>query len=204
MIKPLKDRWTIVIVGKWNVAIFGPKWVSENVFENKEISLEFPVQPGLPIRITSEDILIIPNTDRLVINPTGLNDELVKLAGEKACRILEKLPHTPISMTGINFAYSIEPIPPEIVSCFRNEKEDAILNAGYKTMAKSLGWHLEKENQILNLKCELNNELIISFNFHSITKNSEEAIAAINNKILIHKKTVEELLTEIYGLSLEE
>ena len=47
--KPVFNTWTVVVVGRWNVSIFNPDWLGKNLFDNKELLVDFPMEPGLPL-----------------------------------------------------------------------------------------------------------------------------------------------------------
>jgi len=41
--KIILGSWSLVLAGKWNRHILTPKWVSDNLFEDENIGVEFPI-----------------------------------------------------------------------------------------------------------------------------------------------------------------
>ena len=110
MITNNKKNWSIVILGKWNVNIFSPQWLIQNVLTSDTIDMEFSAEPGVPHKIidTAGDIMIIPNYSKLIIAPINIIESSLLNVERTACNILDKLPHTPIAQLGLNFGYSCD------------------------------------------------------------------------------------------------
>ena len=73
-------------------------WIGKNIFETNEVGLEFPVNnPGAPVRLSDDYVYVVPSPEKLVIRPRDLADSYSKRAKKIACKLLETLPHTPIS-----------------------------------------------------------------------------------------------------------
>lgn len=207
MLRPIREKWTIVIRGKWNESIFTPKWLSENVFDNKNITLEFPMEPGLPRRITSDGITVIPDSNRLLLNPTELYDDYLERMEHVACQLLDKLPHTPISHTGINFGYRVEPVSDDLQSHFLSPDESRFGDVGMRIRLREYGRRFDMDGQILNLKCELseNSEsLDFGFNFHSESSTADSARKVIEGHVLELRDKADLILRQIYDLSKED
>ena len=207
MLRPIREKWTIVILGKWNESIFTPKWLGENIFDKKKISLEFPMEPGFPRRITSNGITLIPDSNRLLLNPTELYDDYLRRMEHVACQLLDRLPHTPISHTGINFGYRIEPVSDDLQSHFPSLDESRFGDAGMIIRLRKYGWSLDIDGQYLNLNCELseNSEsLDFSFNFHSESSTADSARKVIEGHVLELRDKADLILRQIYDLSKED
>lgn len=203
--KPVLENWTIVILGKWNVSIFNPQWLTENIFKQKQLLIDFPMVPRLPPRITGDKVLLIPGEDRLIIGPTELEKSVLERMEEVAIKLLETLPHTPITKVGINFGYKVEPVSEELHQRFANPDASAFADTELKTLSKSFKWSCESKKQIINMNFDLTgNELLIKFNFHSDSLGAEKAKDAIKGKVLAHKEEAESILDRIYKLKMEE
>ena len=53
---------TLVVVGTWNVSIFSPEWVKENVLIGKDFQILFPVN------IMNSLKFVVPNKYSLAVN----------------------------------------------------------------------------------------------------------------------------------------
>ncbi|MEW6411407.1 MAG: hypothetical protein AB1483_02915 [Candidatus Zixiibacteriota bacterium] len=204
MVEANLDNFTIVILGKWNVAIFNPRWLSEHVFDKPEINVEFPVQPSAPFRITGDGVRIIPHSDRLILGATSDSDSNLEQMEGVACKLLSVLPHTPVSKIGINFGYESDREPERLLGLLSTLESNQLAGSGLKITGRVFGWSFECEDRILNLKCELNDHVAIDFNFHSDIKDSQEAKARIEGKVIQLKNKSRTFIREVFELELEE
>lgn len=203
MLEHVKNDWTIVVVGRWNTAIFNPDWLRENnIFESTEFGLEFAMVPSMPMRITADNIALIPYSDKLIAVPEDLEETTLLGMESKFCKILNILEHTPVTATGINFAYKVSNSPEEIMNIltflFREKfsEQQLVLNS------KEFRWSFKYEDIVLNLRCTVTGqELYIKFNFHSNTINTEKAFQMINNKLLHYRDFSRVILESVFDIS---
>jgi hypothetical protein len=203
--KPVFTTWTVVIIGRWNVSIFNPDWLGRCLFDNKELLVDFPMEPGLPLRITGDNVLFIPHSDRIVFGAREGTDPYLRHMEALAVKLLGILPHTPIMAVGVNFGYEVEPVPEEIRRAFRNPHSDGFVTCEIETLSKSFKWGCRHRDQVINMEFELGRDkLLVKFNFHSDSENADKAIAAINDKIVAHRILTESILDKVYDIRLEE
>lgn len=203
--KPVPESWTIVILGRWNIAIFNPKWLIANIFKDRELAVEFPVEPGLPLRIIGDKVLLIPREDRIILGLAEISNSFLKRMEAIAIQLLEKLPHTPVVKVGINFGYIIDKVPDQLREHFPNPDATIFANQKLKPISRSYRWSYDDNGQTINMFFELkDDELSIKFNFESPSPSTEKAIESIKGRVMDHKKKTEEILKETYNLTKEK
>lgn len=94
----------IVLVGNWNVKIFTPAWILNELlgFENNE-DLNVRISKDLMPIYVYKGITLVP-TDRFIeIRFNEINEEKIKLAIDVTLKILAILPYTPNKVVGFNY-----------------------------------------------------------------------------------------------------
>jgi hypothetical protein len=104
---------TVVIPGAWNPAIFSPEWIGRFVFYKKPgdlvpfFQVVFSTPPARAVMYY--DVFgISPSSERVDIYANSLIRGDIEDIESKCVKILNLLPHTPISALGINFQFSEE------------------------------------------------------------------------------------------------
>jgi len=100
-----------IIVGAWNTAILNPNWIAKEILilgEGEQISVEYSADIPIRFRIKIKDLYFIPNNDRLIINPSVLDNKLFELVNQSSLELYNKLPYTPITAIGHNFVYELD------------------------------------------------------------------------------------------------
>lgn len=208
MFEPLKNLFTIVIIGRWNVSIFSPEWVGKNIFKKREIILDVGIEPGLSRRLSDEKIVIIPLSQRLMITLSIIDDEALKGMENAVCEILTLLTHTPVSAVGINFGYKIKPLPENYTSDFPVLLSEKLASEDLVVKSHEVKWIVDYEreqNRSLNISNQIDgNEAIVKFNFHRDIKNTEEAILGIKDKVLSYRDKTISILDKVFGVESED
>ena len=203
--RSVSDEFSIVVIGKWNVTIFNNEWLSANVFGERELSIEFPMDPGLPRIITCDNVRLIPAYDRLVVRVTDLNRQNLDKAEETVCKLLDLLPHTPVAFTGINFGYEEEPDPP-LLQHFPYPDEDHFndLNRELELLSREYRLNFKTEDHQLSLKFMISTGKIrFIFNCHFVTETCANTKDVISGKVSEMQSSSLAILQDVYGLTLE-
>ncbi len=206
---PELSEWTIVLVGQWNPHIFNAKWIAEELFSSIGIPIEaeMMISPTISTpRYSYDDLIIGPSIHRLIIGVKKADEETLAKAENLAVRVLELLRHTPIRGLGINFAFSHQDPPPEILRIFNLSDTPALLNAGIEehtaTEIIRKVSHFERE---LNIKIGLSDnssKFKIHYNYHKITENAENTKESLQNSVVRFYNESLRLSREAYQLSL--
>ena len=125
---------TLVVVGTWNVSIFTPEWVKENVLIGKDFQILFPVN------IMNSLKFVVPNKYSLAVNGNRLEFQLndncdvcSKELLEPVRNVLRSLIHTPVSSFGINYVFKTNEQPGLLSTLpHTNEIKDALKNTDVK------------------------------------------------------------------------
>jgi len=206
MLEAQIDGWNVIILGKWNPAIFSPQWVGQHVFEGEEMEVEFPITPGLSPRYKAGRVMITLQGDRLLVKPLQTDDESMRSAEQKAVRILDCLPHTPVRAVGINFRY-VESQPANGLSrMFEFADSDRIREFGYDKDCVEILRHLDKDNAKLTFKMSQSSDgsLILDFNHHSDVLDAVMAREVIREHVVERCSQTTEFITGVCNLSMAE
>lgn len=207
MLEALRDNFTIVVVGNWNVSIFSPEWVGRNIFENKAITLEFEIGSGLQRRLSVDDVIIIPSSSSLMVTSNKVDDITLKRMENVACKILELLNHTPVRAVGVNFGYRLEPLAGSscseipVIMAEKLASEDLVI--GLYEIKWSVGYGRERKT-LLNLSVKIGkDDALIKFNFHSDIENTGKGIESIRDQVIVYKNKALSVLDKLFGVSPE-
>lgn len=149
--KKIPDNLLIKAVGNWNPRIFTPQWISNNLTKGEHpLKIAFLFNPAKgDAGYEIDGIMLFPTVNDLQIaiqNKGKITEENIILITKFIIKILELLPHTPITAIGFNVNYLLD-----------TKQESKIIN-----------W-LKSQNSIfedLTLK-----QITISNKFDNFTKN---------------------------------
>jgi hypothetical protein len=109
---PISDKATLVVAGSFNPAILVPMWIAKNVVD-PPIVQEFPVNMiaqisgiGVSPKFTFNGLSYSPSFQSLVFYLEGLDPRGCQRVCDVSARILELLPHTPVTAIGFNFGFA--------------------------------------------------------------------------------------------------
>lgn len=192
---------TLVVVGTWNVSIFTPEWVKENVLIGKDFQILFPVN------IMNSLKFVVPNKYSLAVNGNRLefqlndnSDVCSKELLEPVRNILRSLVHTPVNSFGINFVFKTNEQPGLLSTLPHTSEIKDSLSAEMELTEVTRALKLQ-DGDLLNFKIsQKGEEVIFDFNF-SYTVNKIQGMLDIlgDDDIIIKKrKTAKELLSQVY------
>ena len=192
---------TLVVVGTWNVSIFTPEWVKENVLIFKDYQILFPVN------IMNSLKFVVPNKYSLAVNGNRLEFQLndncdvcSKELLEPVRNVLRSLIHTPVSSFGINYVFKTNEQPGLLSTLpHTNEIKDA-LNSEVESTEVMRSIKLQDGN-ILNFKIyQKGQETNFDFNFSYVVNKIQTMLDILgDDNIIISKRNVaKELLEKVY------
>lgn len=192
---------TLVVVGTWNVSIFTPEWVKENVLIGKDFQILFPVN------IMNSLKFVVPNKYSLAVNGNRLefqlndnSDVCSKELLEPVRNILRSLVHTPVNSFGINFVFKTNEQPGLLSTLPHTSEIKDSLSSEMELTEVTRALKLQ-DGDLLNFKIsQKGEEVIFDFNF-SYTVNKIQGMLDIlgDDDIIIKKrKTAKELLSQVY------
>lgn len=192
---------TLVVVGTWNVSIFTPEWVKENVLIGKDFQILFPVN------IMNSLKFVVPNKYSLAVNGNRLEFQLndnsnvcSKELLEPVRNILRSLVHTPVNSFGINFVFKTNEQPGLLSTLPHTSEIKDSLSAEMELTEVTRALKLQN-GDLLNFKIsQKSEEVTFDFNF-SYTVNKIQGMLDIlgDDDIIIKKReTAKELLSQVY------
>jgi hypothetical protein len=206
VLEALRENFTIVVVGNWNVSIFNPGWVGKNIFDSKTVTLEVGIGPELPRRLIVDDVIVIPQSSRLMVTPNKIDNTTLKRMEDAVCKILELLSHTPVSAVGVNFGFRIKPLAGSFSNIPALLAEE-LASEGLSIESHEIKWtvgHESTRKTILNLSVQIGtDEALIKFNFHSDTENTAKAIESIKDKVIGYRDKALSVLVNVFRVELE-
>jgi hypothetical protein len=197
---------SFVIVGQWNSAIFTPEWVSKYLIPNP-INIEVLINnTNGSFRFSTDEFRFFIIDGRFHFVILKHNDEVYSKIGDLAYKIVDYLPHTPVSAFGINYLFESENTDntDTLNTLFSFSDDLTISNQGYQYTNSIIRRTLLKDNNILNLLItKKNSNYSIDLNFHFDIK----SIVDFKDKfqpddLLKFKNESKTLLNSIYGLNI--
>lgn len=178
MLNPQPDKWTIVLVGQWNPRIFSPEWVGRNLLDGESVVVELVAAPTVHLlRFATDDLLIAPSNDRLVIGVKRINEATLNRAEEVAKRALRKLHHTPVTAIGVNLGYI--DADPDDVGLFELNDISGLSGIGAQLIQTEVVRKVSIDDQVINIKHVLGGGgRELNLNFHHDAVASEEHTSA--------------------------
>lgn len=202
MVPNLSD-WTVVMVGKWNPAIFSPDWVAHNLLHVENVEAQLAVGPlASNVRYQTEALLVIPQQDRLVIGARN-TEEATLLEVERCSKTaLELLGHTPIRALGVNFGFIESEPPVDILKTFDLADAGALSDAGYQVRATDIIRSIYIDSTILKLRISLSDEGAVHFhfNFTSQVATSQQAAELLQGRVLDFRNKALDILSAVFNL----
>ncbi len=196
---------TIVISGHWNARIFTPDWVLENLcLGAPDTVIEVAVDLAQPMyRLTFEGMNLHVGSSRIMVNPARpLDDELLDRMGKLIDRVLEHLPHTPVSAMGINLRWVERQLEQDWIGLFRLPGARRFADAGAEVGKTTAKWELLLAGRQLNLTVEYvpdDASMVIDFNFHTDLRDTQHARRQLADGVREYQTLAERMLAHIVG-----
>lgn len=205
----IEGEFSIVLVGRWNPFIFNPEWIRTHLCEEQcEVVVAIPVDnPDAPKQISFSGIKLFPSANKLDVRPEITNVEELARCSEITNKVIQLLPHTPISAVGINFAF-LEKNEPELVTNKVVFHDAASIDADEYQLQETLirRTYEFNDNKKLNLLLSFDGGAgKINFNFHHDIENApmgQSVLQGANIQNLYSKAL--EFTEKVYGLTLGE
>jgi hypothetical protein len=195
----------IVVVGLWNTRIFSIPWISGKLFDNSDVTGEFPVLPGFPTKFSVSGVEILPDSSRLMIQAAEPSDGLLQRVEDTATRILHLLPETPVSAVGLNIPFIQRDPPPNLSTLFELPDADLLAQNGIVAREIAIIRQAPFEQAVINIQLNWSEGGVkLTMNFHRDVTNATEAATFLQNNAVRLKTKALELLQSIYDIHLEE
>lgn len=166
----IPSDWNVVVVGSWNLAIFTPAWIAENLYQvgpDTPVNVQIAFNRAAPMQVTYQDLTVSPDDNRLAVVPHQPEPSAIARAAEVAARALEALPVTPVRAVGVNFRYLFPRVPDELQAYLRSSLDEELAELGHRTSGRGLRRGLVWNGGALNLSVEEDDKLAarVALNF---------------------------------------
>lgn len=196
----------VVLVAQFNPAIFSPQWIARHLFDKAE-GETMQVQILEMVSQSDQSVSQITFFEGVGIGVVPGRTELFSVDGTPETfgrveavllKMLEVLPHTPLSAIGCNFNYIDDEPSEEITKLF--ETPEGLEGEGQLNLRRvSVQLQLEAPEVLNFTRAMTSQDVRFSFNYHrpeSAPARYKEFVPGMIAKALAHS---EELLKSIYG-----
>jgi hypothetical protein len=199
--KAALDEWSLVVVGKWNVAILSPEWLAREVFKQAEINIMYPILGDIFPVFEANDMRVLARPDRLIITPLKEDSALLDRIESAAINVLDILKHTPISAFGQNFHYVLDAPEESVASATAIPDAERIDREGRVT-AVSVKRSIDIDEHCLNLTIVSGRQKKIELNYHYAVSDATAATTALRGTFAANFEHGLNLLRRVYELEL--
>lgn len=160
-----KENKALVIVGSWNKYILTEEWVSKFLLSGDKIeSIEYPLNYDGSLKFNTKELIFFIAENRFIFIPKDYSDEVYNKIHQIVSKLVDNLPHTPITAFGINFGFEVN----------ENETLDSLFSINdnletenLKLINASIARAYSYNDSKLNFKIiKENTNYKLSFNFH--------------------------------------
>ena len=197
-------RWSVVVVGTWNQAIFTPEWTKDHVFPSaEELVSEMGLSQGSAVRrFTSGDVRLIVFPAKVQFHPLANGRETLERVESTAIRFLERLRDTPVTAFGVNFGFDSD--AEEVVGALLASDAERLAASGSKVEASTLRRRLLFRDHVVNLTLSREGALPvikIDLNHHfQIGESTDEVSRQLRGTVLHALDVTTALLLDAYSL----
>lgn len=197
--KPNLDGWNILLMGHWDPLILTPSWVGKHVAEG-EVSVDLPQAPRLPPRLNFDGVSTLVVDNRLVVTPHSHEEQALDNAESIVIDLLELLPHTPLTGTGVNFQWLL-PLDGKVAKVLRPADDGALAALGFSVQSTVVRRKLVHDGHQVNLTAETaeGGQARVGVNFHHDTHSCADAVRVLKGHVRRLRARAEEVVRGVYG-----
>ncbi|TET33367.1 MAG: hypothetical protein E3J72_16905 [Planctomycetota bacterium] len=202
------EKWSLVLLGKWNTRLLSPKWIREKIFQlesDDDLRFFVPMVSDVPPKYEAHNMIVTVSEDKILLSPIKPDDETLQRIEDTAKRLLEILKYTPVSAFGENFHYiiNISDVPPILINLFKFEDSDILDKCG-KLRSTALERKIEIGECMLNIRIVNGDNYNIGLNYHYSEDDADAAAKDLENTYIKNRDHGQKLLQEDYGLAIQE
>jgi hypothetical protein len=197
--------WTVVLAGSWNAAIFSPPWVSANVFGGDNVNLEMQFGPVPNLRYVHGRMVLIVQPESLIGAVREPTEEALGEISVALKRILDFLPHTPVTGLGINFGFREQDPGEELRANFNIADNARLIDLGGEVSQTSIQRDVLLDGGLLRLRetIEPNGSVHFHLNFHYDVESANAAAERLTANCVQRRVRALELMNAVYHLQPE-
>lgn len=197
----------LVIAGGWNFHIFSPEWIGKYILPGEKLEVLYPVNnANASPKVTSENVEIFVSENKLQIEPIKKDDASFTLVQDIILKLVDYLPHTPVTAFGINFTFE-ESITDDLQKLFLLSDSEKWKNkiVDVDSFLSRREFQLKNGNKLNFTIQTKDKKIIFDFNFHFKIIDLVEFKSTIDdNTILNLKNDAIEIMTDLYDLNIDQ
>jgi hypothetical protein len=201
--------FNIMIIGRWNPAIFAPQWIRKNVLSSDdEVIMAMPLGNPLALpRLSFSGVHLFVGSEFLEIRPEALRPANISTCATVASKLLEFLCHTPITAIGINVRFE-DDVPSDAFDNLFSFPDQGLISPtkyqlGSSTIARNFALGATDS---LNLSITQGPALYqIEFNFHTESQEME-TIRSKTSEVYIQSRIdqAKQFMLDTYNASIDD
>lgn len=199
--------FNILVLGRWNPSVFSPQWIRTNVADS-DVSMAISIGDfDAPPRLAFSNFQLFPARHALEARLSELREDDMAALGQTIARIVELLPHTPISAVGINFRFIDESNSEELAADFQFADVARIPHERYSLASSTIARRFElPDGDKLNLSLTRDaGKLIAEFNFHTDASDVASVLSKLTaDNIKARLNDATSFMRDTYNLTLDE
>lgn len=191
----LEESVTLVIAGAWNPAILSPNWIAAQAMQ-LQVGENFQVQVQLPMglgalnlggarpRLAFEGITVSAEPHAVTFKLAFDDEAQVQRSINTAARILELLPHTPVSGFGFNFSFETDTPSQDLIRSFDSTTflSEALSDPNADIVRQGWAATASTESRLLSVNATYEAGKVV-FNFNVHTEVTSAADAAVSLRV---------------------
>ncbi len=161
--------------------------------------------PGAAPRLSFDSLFLYLSAQQLVIIPEVPEKSHLPAMERVATKILDELPHTPMTGIGVNFQFLDENPDSDVLKVFGLADMNRLADAGFSTKTTSITRALKADDLDVNftLAFDASDHVAFEFNYHSEASSAGVAAEKLRNGIEPRFANAMKLLKGAYALNLE-
>lgn len=173
--KLIENNTSLVIAGSWNPAILNPSWVASKAM-SLDLGQNFPVNVEVAVGVPDQAMIFEFEQIKYVATRNNVtfflkdNDEAQNAKTiSTAAKILELLPHTPVTGFGFNFRYEIESPSKVILGTFTMGAKVAAYFDAIEVDVVRHAWDvvIKIQDRLITMNAQLEGDKVfVTYNVH--------------------------------------
>ena len=189
------EDWNVVVLGRWNPALFTPAGISQRVFRLPEAT---PIEVYVVLddiqlpRVRHAGVMIAASSGQLVISPDRCTFNELGRARDFARDAIKELPKTPLIAAAYNIRYRADTMPASLAQRFSNDLDKRFSDSDFQIVGRQFHRLLSFRagRLLVRVTQEPDSRVELLINFELLSKNDgslcewlEVPIAEIRTRI---------------------
>lgn len=198
--------WNVVIVGRWNPALYTPSAVSKRIFglaEGTPVEVYLSIDDILPAQIVHQGIKIVGSSGRLEIATVKPSFSELRRAMGIGKLELDRLPETPLKAAGINVRFGGDDFPSPLREKFSQNLDDLFADTELELTGRGFKRTLKFGSGGLTVAVDLppSSAAEVLFNFEKQSSSAAALAEWLAQPIESIQDNVAKVMEKVFGLT---